>query len=449
MKDLIISKISSKKLNPLSLIVIKNSFFSLGLRIMSVFLSFWSIRVAYDFTGSQQIYGLWLTILSITSWLSLLNGGLGNGLRNKLSNAIATNNIKNGRILVSTSYVFIAVIAIVSCIIYIIVTFLIDWRIAFSASYLPKYEFTIFFSIIVFSFLFQLVLSTINALCFAHNHSTLPSLFTFLSSLLYVICLYILKIYDITGLFILGFVYCISTLVVLFVASIILFSGKYRLVRPSIKYFDKTYLNELMGNGIKFFFLEISAVIIFTTDSIIITHLEGSEEVAIYQLVMKLFNIFLIVSGSIMVPLWSAYTHAYSKGDIEWIIRTIKKLIVMMLLLVFGVLIFSLCVNPIIKIWIGKELSAPSILIFVIACYTIINIWSNVFASFLNGTNNITGQLITVGGGALINIPLSIILAKNFELGTVGVVLATILCLVPFSVLGPINSYIIIKRSKN
>ena len=114
----------------------------------------------------------------------------------------------------------------------------------------------------------------------------------------------------------------------------------------------------------------------------IITHVVGSEEVAIYQLVMKLFSIFTIISGTIMVPLWSAFTHAYSKGEIEWIRKIMRKILLMIIPLVVGVFIFIFMVNPILKIWIGNGVSASQTLIITIACYVVINIWSNIFAYF-------------------------------------------------------------------
>ncbi|NCT37346.1 oligosaccharide flippase family protein [Bacillus sp. EB93] len=314
MRNLIISKLRFNQKDSLGSIVKKNSFYSLVLKVATIILSFWSIRLAFEFTGSQQVYGLWLTILSVISWLGLLNGGLGNGLRNKLSEAIATNNIKNAKAYISTSYVVISFIAIICSIVFIFLTFFVDWRFAFDASYIDKVEFTALFTVVVISYFFQLILSTLNAVCFANNQSILPSLFTFLSNLLYVICLYVLKAFDINGFMILGFIYSIAILIVLFMANIYLFSGKYKRIKPSIAFYKKEYIKELIGNGVKFFFLEISAVIIFMTDSMVMTHIVGSEEVAIYQLAMKLFSLFLIVSSTVMVPLWSAYTHAYSKG---------------------------------------------------------------------------------------------------------------------------------------
>ncbi|WP_026692801.1 MATE family efflux transporter [Peribacillus kribbensis] len=445
MINLISSKIKINKNDSLTTLVKKNAIFSLVLKVLSVFLSFWSVKVAFDFTGSQKIYGLWLTILSVISWLGLLNAGMGNGLRNKLSQALATGNNKDAKVYVSTSYVFISFITVGCIIIYFIINFLVDWRRLFGADYISKIQFTTLFSVVVISYFVQLTLSTINAICFAFNRSTLPSLFTFISNASYVISLYILSFFGNGGLVILGITYSSSIIIVLLLANIYLFSAKYSDIKPNIKYFNRKYVQELMGNGVKFFFLEIAAVIIFATDSIIITHLVGTAEVAIYQLVMKLFSVFMIASSTIMVPLWSAFTHAYSKGDIQWIRKIINKILLLVIPLVIGVTLFSFLVNPVLKIWVGNSISASKTLIFIVALYVVINIWSNIFAYFLNGVNKINGQLLTVGIGAIANIPMSILLGQH--LGSVGVVLATVICLIPFSVLGPISTYKVINAA--
>ncbi|MEB2289967.1 MATE family efflux transporter [Priestia megaterium] len=450
MINLLASKIKLNKADSLTTLVKKNALYSLVLKALSIVLSFWSVKVAFEFTGSQQVYGLWLTILSVLGWLALLNGGMGNGLRNKLSHSLAVGNYKEGKAYVSTSYTFIATMSGCFIIIFIVCTLFIDWRALFNARYISKGEFTALFSVVVISYFIQLTLSTVNAICFAFNRSTLPSLFTFLSNVLYVFSLYVLKYFHISGFLLLGFVYGVCILIILFTANIYLFSGEYKDYKPALKYFNKSYVKELMGNGIKFFFLEASAVIIFATDSMIITHVVGSKDVTVYQLVMKLFSIFTVISGTIMVPLWSAFTHAYAKEDIVWIKKTLNKIFLLLIPLVVGVVVLSFIVNPLLKIWIGRDITASNALIYIIAIYIVVNIWSNIFAYFLNGINRINGQLWTVGLGALLNIPLSIYLARNMSLGTVGVVLSTICCLLPFCILGPIQTWMIInKRFKN
>lgn len=447
MINLIVGRIRANKSDSLGTIVRKNAIASLLLKVLSVLLSFWSVRVAFDFTGSQQIYGLWLTILSVLSWLALLNGGLGNGLRNKLAYALSVNDYESGKAYVSTAYVFIIIIAFVASIIYLVLNSFVDWRVLFNSSYISSSEFNVLFSFLVLSYFIQLILSTVNAICFAFNKATLPSVFTFVSNFIYVISLYILKYFGFQGIFVLGLVYSASIIIILIIANVYFFSREYAAIKPNLNYFNVKYIKELAGNGIKFFLLEISAVIIFATDSIIITHVTGSNDVTIYQLVMKLFSIFTIVSGAIITPLWSAFTHAYGKKDIYFIKSVVKKIILMFIPLVLGVFLYGAFINPVLKIWINENIEASISLIVIVGIYIIINIWSNFFAYFLNGINRINEQLIIVGIGAILNIPLSFWLSDLF--GASGVVLSTVICLLPFSIIGPILTYRSIKQLDN
>jgi len=61
------------------------------------------VPVAINYLGKVE-YGIWLTLASILSWLINLDFGIGNGLRNKLAESLALNDLKLARIYVSTSY---------------------------------------------------------------------------------------------------------------------------------------------------------------------------------------------------------------------------------------------------------------------------------------------------------------------------------------------------------
>lgn len=66
-------------------------------------------------------YGIWLTLSSTLAWIYTFDIGLGNGLRNKLTEALALNDLKLARIYVSTSFfsLLILVTAIYLFIVYI------------------------------------------------------------------------------------------------------------------------------------------------------------------------------------------------------------------------------------------------------------------------------------------------------------------------------------------
>ncbi len=53
---------------------------------------------------SSDLYGVWLTLSSILTWLTFLDIGFSQGLKNKLAEAIAQTDWGKGKSLVSTTY---------------------------------------------------------------------------------------------------------------------------------------------------------------------------------------------------------------------------------------------------------------------------------------------------------------------------------------------------------
>jgi len=61
------------------------------------------------------------------------------------------------------------------------------------------------------------------------------------------------------------------------------------------------------------------------------------------------------------------------------------------------------------------------------------------FIFFMNGISKIRLQMYSFAIGAIINIPLSILLVKYTSLGVEGVMVATILCIFPNVILAPMQ----------
>lgn len=56
---------------------------------VSMVLSLVYVPIVLNYLGDYK-YGVWASILSILSWISYFDLGIGNGLRNRLSEAIAS-----------------------------------------------------------------------------------------------------------------------------------------------------------------------------------------------------------------------------------------------------------------------------------------------------------------------------------------------------------------------
>ena len=60
----------------------------------------------------NEIYGIWMTITSILMWFSFFDVGLGNGMRNYMTQAISANDYKTARAYLSTTLCVLTLISI-------------------------------------------------------------------------------------------------------------------------------------------------------------------------------------------------------------------------------------------------------------------------------------------------------------------------------------------------
>lgn len=112
----------------------------------------------------------------------------------------------------------------------------------------------------------------------------------------------------------------------------------------------------------------------------------------------------------------------------------------------FAALIMVMIANIVYSIWVGLEIQVPFILSVFTGIFVIIANWNNIFGYFINGVGKIRISLYYSIFIALLNIPLSVLLAKYFGLGISGVILATNLCLIIGSVWAPIQYHKIINH---
>jgi Na+-driven multidrug efflux pump len=99
-------------------------------------------------------------------------------------------------------------------------------------------------------------------------------------------------------------------------------------------------------------------------------------------------------------------------------------------------LIFS---NLFYEIWIGDQIKIPFLLSTSMAIWVLIASWTSIFGNFLSGVGKIRLSLYHSFAMIVINIPLSIFLAKYLNLGSAGVIIGTCLCLLPQVFLHPMQ----------
>ena len=106
----------------------KNVAISLLLKGISIIVTLLNVPLAIRYVDPMQ-YGVWLTLSSMFTWFSLFDIGFGNGLKNKLTEALAKGDDTLARAYISTTYVAVTVISAGLFVIFLIVNFFVDWTV--------------------------------------------------------------------------------------------------------------------------------------------------------------------------------------------------------------------------------------------------------------------------------------------------------------------------------
>lgn len=419
---------------------------SLGLifKILSMGLSYISIPLFLKFLGKQD-YGLWMTIFSIVSWIYTFDLGIGNGLRNKLSESFTKKDYINAKEYITTGYVILSIIAF-----FILFLGLITIKFSNITKFLNinfynenyiKLIFILVFSITVINFIVFLY----KIFYLSVHNSFMGELTNFIFQISFIFILYLLSYFRKINLISIAIIYPGINLVIgLFVT--INFFRRYPNLKPSLKFFKKEKIREINGLGIIFFIIQISMLIILTTDNILITKYIGTEEVTTYNIVSKLFQILLILEGLISVPMWTLFIDAYVKKDKKWIKKAFINLNLLFLLLILGVILMIYILPYIVKIWIGQELIYPKYLILFWGLFILNRVYGDIYMIFINATGKIKLQMYLYILGAIVNIPLTIYFIKFLNMGSSGAILATNICMLPLATIMPIQAYYILKK---
>lgn len=429
--------------NPRTVTAKKNILILFFVKGYNIIINLLLIPLTLDLLDNYK-FGIWITILNVLSFIHLFDLGLGNGLRNKFSEAMAVNDIKSAQEYVSTGYFLLGGITIVLILLFIAPWLLIDWSVVFNVSKIYLEEISILIGATFFITAIHFTLKLITTILTADHKPWISLSILAITNTIISLMFLFLKPLLIGKLILIGIIYTFIPLLVLAIASYFAFTGYYRSVRPKIRAFKKEKVRDLFNLGLRFFMIQIAVLVIFQTDSIIISHTLGPEEVTPYNIVYRYFSIITVIAGVITTPLWSAFTEANAQKDFVWmksIINKQLKLFIPQLIFVLFLIYFSKWIIP---FWIGKIVQIPLILLLGMAIFSVQLIWTNIFSFFLNGISYTKTQTITSFIGLLINIPLSIYLSSKY--GSGGVIIASILSLSFFAIFGALDTYKFFKK---
>jgi len=394
------------------------------IRGLSIAISFILVPLTIHYINPTR-YGIWLTLSSIIGWFGFFDIGFGNGLRNRFAEAITKGEDELARIYISTTYAILSLIITVLLVTFFCINPFINWTKILNAPAGMGRELGLLALIVFTFFCLQFVLQLITTVITANQRPAKASMFNFLGSLVSLLIIFILTKTTSGNLIYLGLALGSTPVLVLIASTSWFYTHEYKKYAPSLKYVKFNYARNLMSLGIKFFFIQIASIVLYQTDNIIIAQLFGPAEVTPYNIVYKYFGVVTMVLSIVMMPLWSAFTEAWVKNDIEWIKNTLRKLRIWWIVMSCGTILMLICSNFVYRIWIGANLKIPFSISLVMSIYVMIYAWNGIYTQFLNGVGKIRLQLFSGIWGILLNIPMAIFLGK--KIGISGVVLSIVI----------------------
>lgn len=414
-------------MNGRTALAVKNIGASVILKGGSILISFFLVPLTLGYLNAYE-YGIWLTLNSVLSWVYLLDLGLGNGLRNKLTEAIAKNDFNLGRIYVSTSFFFMTLIVIGFYTLFLLSQQFLDWYAILNVDpsrvgHLNSIV-TIVFAFVCLNFLLKMI----GNIYMSFQLPAVNDMLSFIGSSISLCVIFILtkttdgSLMDVAATF-------SGVPAIVYIVAYPLTFRRYPKLRPAYRYVKKEYFRELISLGVNFFLIQIAVIVLYMSSNVLISNLFGPEEVTPYNIAFKLFSVVSTVFTIIVTPVWSSVTDAFTRNDIPWIKRTIRHL----LLVWGGFILLSVCMvilSPwIYRLWIGDKVHIPMTLTVLCAVYMIVITFTNVFISVINGLGKLRVQLIAAFIQSATYIPLAILLGR--QLGVAGIIGALIIvCLI-------------------
>jgi O-antigen/teichoic acid export membrane protein len=166
---------------------------------------------------------------------------------------------------------------------------------------------------------------------------------------------------------------------------------------------DPQVASHIRREGMQFFVLQLAAALAFSADLPMISALLGPTEAGTYAIVQRLFSIVPVGLALIWAPLWPLYRHALAAGDHDWVVRTLRRTVILAVVAA-GASSFVLAVgfNHIVGLWVDRPVEVSGLLLVGFTLWCVIDAAGTAIATFLNAASIMRYQVIVASLFALL-----------------------------------------------
>jgi O-antigen/teichoic acid export membrane protein len=385
--------------------------------------SFIAVPLTVRYLGADR-YGVWITLTSVLSWLTIFDLGIGSTAINKVAEALALRDFAAAKYRVNAAYIALTSIALVIGLGVVVAWPFISWPAVLGAKTSSNYaeiNLATAFAFIVFLACFPF--SVTPRIMGACQKVTLANYWSSAGSLLSLLLL-VMATQLHMGLP--GLVLAFSgSLLLVGTTSTVWLYRHFDWLKPALRSVPRKHVSDLLRTGLPFFAVQISGILLFQTDNIIIAQILGAGAVTPYSVTWRLFSYATLLQVVAIPALWPAYADAFARRDLSWIRKTYRYN------LNFAIGSSAVCVvvlvviaRRFISLWAGPAAVPSFPLVIAMAVWSLLSVVSWCESCLLGSAGRVKGQAIYSGIGAVVNILVSIWMGRAF--GLIGIISGTI-----------------------
>ncbi|WP_338409374.1 MATE family efflux transporter [uncultured Flavobacterium sp.] len=411
---------------------------------------FVSIRLLLDYLGADN-YGLWVLVFTLFQLVLLMDIGVQSSLKTQIPVLVHEGKKELIKSYIKTTYKISIYIAVSLFIIFVLFTFFVDLKEFFNIGFQSSVFINFLFLFNVFFFCISFVANIHKSLyvAFLKGKYSEQSVAVNQIGILILIVLLISFFPNISSERKLIYISIING-VFTFLVNIGYTIGFFKLEKLTLSDSVKTnflFVKRFLKLGFKYMVVQVSVLVIFISDTYIISHVFKPSEIIPYEIVNKLFQFPFMILFAALSPLWSMFAKNYIEKNKKELLQSFKKFNRSFILICLLVALFIYISPFVISVWIKNPVQIPSYLILLTGIVTLLRVYTTFYSFFLNGIGNLNAYILLLIISVVIKIPLSYYFI-DLGYGINSVVISSLIIMLVWMLVIPFKCYQLVKIIK-
>jgi O-antigen/teichoic acid export membrane protein len=377
---------------------------------------------------------MWMTITSLATMLAFSDLGLGNGLLSKIANSSGREDKETAIRSVASAYYLLYGIALLILSAVGSLYYVLPWaHILRMNSPVGSREAAPAVAAFIFCFALNMPFGIVQKIQTGYQEMWVANLWLALGNLS-ALPMLLIAIKLTVGLPLLILFYSGTPLLVSAANQTI----QFRFVRPWIAphwhNYDWRISRSMLNTGMVFLVTQIANFVALYADNIIIDRMSGPSAVAIYSVGLRYFSVVFLVPQILFTSLWPAYSEAYARGDMGWVLMTLKRSSIIGLVTSVSTGVILAGIAPwFIALWTRGAVTLPYSLVIALCASGMVFAWSYSYNIFLWGVNEYRFVALSMVVVAATSLVAKVIMLPRY--GLVGVAWSSTVCYLLFCAL--------------